>query len=483
MRNERVRNYCTLNCLPLLAFFFFLIVPIVSQVSPQSCPTLDSIPTNRPRFKKGNKVYYQFHSSVPSSGTQRSQIRTAFANWHSANQSNCSKVEFIEGTAPTGFGYATLTIKDLIINSNYVTQGGGAADFDSAGGVNSLNEITSATISFNHDLRVDPLDLRLLYDPNLPGYSTIFTKQAMHEIGHGMGLNHITGNPCANPDKGKSVMFPACDFNDAGNAQSVTVTSCDTTKINAIYPCPTPSPSPSPPIGGCGGEPFSNGSCSTGFVNTNGTCDRSLQFQNRCAEPSGYNPYPGACDCPDGIDTSPVIIDVGQTGFFLTNAVGGVDFDILAEYATQQRISWTTAGSSNAFLVLDRNGNAQIDNGEELFGNITPQPQTDSPNGFLALAVYDGFSQGGNEDGWIDGGDSIYLQLKLWQDLNHNGFSEASELFSLNELNVGKVSLDYRLSQRTDEFGNQFRYRAKITNAQGAQNGRWAWDVFLVIQQ
>ena len=37
------------------------------------------------------------------------------------------------------------------------------------------------------------------------------------------------------------------------------------------------------------------------------------------------------------------------------------------------------------------------------------------------------------------------------------------------------------MSQRTDEYGNQFRYRAKLKDAHGSQLGRWAWDVFLLV--
>jgi hypothetical protein len=108
----------------------------------------------------------------------------------------------------------------------------------------------------------------------------------------------------------------------------------------------------------------------------------------------------------------------------------------------------------------------------------TPQ----QADGVFARKFLPKAANGGNEDGFITAQDAVFSNLRLWQDTNHNGISEADELKTLSSLGLAKIELDYKESKREDEHDNKFKYRAKVKDDKGKQIGRWAWDVYLMVE-
>ena len=209
-------------------------------------------------------------------------------------------------------------------------------------------------------------------------------------------------------------------------------------------------------------------------------CDGDTDFQAQqvaCANMQ-WVWLPEDCLCSQA---TPIILDTMGNGCKLTDAPRGVNFDINSD-GRKERLSWTEANTDEAFLALDRNGNGTIDGGKELFGNFTSQPASEEPNGFLALAEFDKPENGGNGDGVISAGDAVFSSLLLWEDANHNGVSEPSEIYKLADYSIKSIELKYRSSNKQDAHGNVFRYRAKVHDSRGPSVGRWLWDVVLLAQ-
>jgi hypothetical protein len=178
--------------------------------------------------------------------------------------------------------------------------------------------------------------------------------------------------------------------------------------------------------------------------------------------------------------SSPIVIDAFEEGFHLTSLGNGVKFRVQPSQEPLQ-MSWTDPNWRNGWLAFDRNGNGTVDDFTELFGNMTPQPLGNDPNGYLALAVFDDPMNGGNGNGVIDPGDSVYDHLWLWIDANHNGISEPDERHTLRDAGIFQIDLKYHLSKYVDQNGNRFRYKARVWDQAGDAHDL-CYDVFLSIQ-
>lgn len=142
-------------------------------------------------------------------------------------------------------------------------------------------------------------------------------------------------------------------------------------------------------------------------------------------------------------------------------------------------MGWTAQGADNAFLALP-GPDGLVHNGRQLFGNFTPQLPSDTPNGFAALALYDQPTNGGNGDGIIDSRDAIFSSLRLWIDTNHDGICQPNEMFTLPSQGINSISLNYKESQKTGQYGNVFRYRAQLNPNNPTDAGKTVYDIFFV---
>ncbi|MCK8485485.1 hypothetical protein MUY21_15695 [Aliiroseovarius sp. S2029] len=141
----------------------------------------------------------------------------------------------------------------------------------------------------------------------------------------------------------------------------------------------------------------------------------------------------------------PVILDLDGDGVEI-NVNGNVSFDMDGDGYLEQG-AWVN--QDDGFLVIDLNadgshgdGDGKIDQTKEL---ILSEWSTDpSVTDLQALAIFDKYEhRGGNNDGVLDAQDSIWDELRVWQDINQNGVTDTGELKSLAELGITQINLTY----------------------------------------
>ena len=163
----------------------------------------------------------------------------------------------------------------------------------------------------------------------------------------------------------------------------------------------------------------------------------------------------------------PLVLDLDNDGIEAVgiNPAAPILFDMDGD-GIKTATGWIKA--DDGMVVLDRNGNGLIDSGRELFGDSTvltrgPRAGQTAANGYEALADLDI-----NADGAINSADAAYASLRIWQDANQDGISQAGELRTLSSLGIASLKVAGQASNINLGNGNTQPFSGSFTRTNGS---------------
>lgn len=161
---------------------------------------------------------------------------------------------------------------------------------------------------------------RIKIHPSAPNIAqgTYYNYLGTHEVGHTFNLLDCVSTTGCNGTEPTIMRGHSDGITSSNNFNISGPKDCDIAKVRTIY-CAAPSPEPAPT-----------------------PCSPTLKFDGGTTDSCECNPDDPNC-------VSPVLIDILGNGFKLTDAPGGVDFDMRAN-GSSLRIAWTTPNSDDAWL-------------------------------------------------------------------------------------------------------------------------------------
>ena len=150
----------------------------------------------------------------------------------------------------------------------------------------------------------------------------------------------------------------------------------------------------------------------------------------------------------------PIVLDFDGDGLAFQTGADAVRFDLDAD-GFAEYTAWPAAG--DGVLVMDRDGSGVIENGREVVSeHFAEGGFTDSLDALQSLDE--------NGDGVLDLNDSAFADLKVWNDLNQDGVSQAGELSTLDQLDIRSFDLAAAMIEQSVDGQRIFAESGAQTN-------------------
>jgi Ca2+-binding RTX toxin-like protein len=137
----------------------------------------------------------------------------------------------------------------------------------------------------------------------------------------------------------------------------------------------------------------------------------------------------------------------------------------------------------DGWLVNDLDGDGKITSGKELLGVDTDITvggvSRKATTGFEALRALDTHQEGDGKN-LFDSRDAAFSQLRVWQDKNQNGVTDAGELSTLSALGIVSIQLQETAINQDLGGGNSITGKAKVTRRVDSSTSESEIDSVLV---